>query len=186
MQRDRLLQFEDDDLSFTNSVWDLDQSNQPIGFISPPPDNMIWKLFTSQPQVFQFPSTKLELQRSLLARLRPTILEQEIGELDRQLERLFGPSDKACFLEFLNLVVYFVSNELLLLHERTSILEWLLRQGKPTLRRMMSIPLPTVRSFLVDMVDTAIEISDYEAGRDLLGENNKIPSEYTCLRHSQS
>lgn len=40
----------------------------------------------------------------------------------------------------------------------------------------MSIPLPTVRSFLVDMVDTAIEISDHEAGRDLLGKKSRLSS----------
>lgn len=92
--KSQILYFEDDDLNFPGSVWNLDYSQQPTGFISLPPDRLIWQFFTSQLQIFPNPSTKMDLQRSLLARLSPLILEQETGELNHQFERLFGPSDK--------------------------------------------------------------------------------------------
>ena len=113
-------------------------------------------------------SGSLEHQKMLRSHLHCTYLEKDVKSLDARIDRLFGPCDIESFLEFLGFSIYFSSNNMAGIRTTRLVLEWLLDQGRPILKRMLAIQLPSIQQFLGTMVEDMMEIRDINIGRALL------------------
>jgi len=118
-------------------------------------------------------STSLELQDKLRSHLDCLYLERDMNSLDTRLCRLFGPYDTDSFQEFHSFVMYFASNNMGRIQDAQVVLEWLLDQGRPILKRMLDIQLPTVQQFLGSMVDSLIRMNNTKLGKELLEATNQ-------------
>ncbi|KAH8596017.1 ankyrin repeat-containing domain protein [Bisporella sp. PMI_857] len=124
------------------------------------------------------PQSKNEIQT--MARTQPgsSMLDKEVDDLSFRLERLFGPSDMECLEEFINFAIFSRSNGLKWAFGRDILVDWLLDQGKPLLKRIMAVRLPTVQAFLESVVYSMISENKLAAGREFLEadtEQNLFP-----------
>ena len=116
-------------------------------------------------------SGSLEHQKMLRSHLHCTYLEKDVKSLDARIDRLFGPCDIESFLEFLGFSIYFSSNNMAGIRRTRLVLEWLLDQGRPILKRMLAIQLPSIQQFLGTMIEDMMdmmEIRNINIGRALL------------------
>lgn len=151
-----------------DTLWKLDIASPERRIIEPLPNKILHELYSNIFGRVSIPSNLGNIPERLQAALRTLMLERNTGDLDLVVQRLTGPSDVASVMEFLNLLMYFSSNSMLWLGEQVSILDWVVSQKHDVLKRMISIPLPTIRAFFAAMVDTAINVHHYEAGVVLL------------------
>jgi hypothetical protein len=106
-------ELEHDEIFTEGSILTVDTLYSPTFSVDPPPDRLIWAMINPYYEMSSPISlTKLEIQKALLAQIAPLIFERNKEETDRQIERLFGPSDADSSIEFLNLIIYFSSNNM--------------------------------------------------------------------------
>jgi len=172
---DSMTHIQDHELQVEYNTWELDIPTCPKVSIEPLPDNFLLETFSRYHGYRMLPisHTISELREELLARLRLFILTKNPGDFELQIARLTGPSDVISVVEFFSMIIYFSSNNMFLLKSRMNILNWILRQNKSILQKILTLSLPTVQAFFESMVHTAIETSNVTAGIELLNADTK-------------